>query len=178
MNRYVAFLRGINVSGHHKLPMAELRQMMLNLEFEEVVTILNSGNIVFSSYSNDIQHIADTIAKNLEQSYGFTVPTVVKKGDFIQQLLILDPFKGVEITKKVRLYVSFLMDDPKADLSLPWASEDGSYKILTIIENTVISMLDLEATGTPKAMEALEKFYGKEITTRNWNTINRLAQKL
>lgn len=47
MNRYVAFLRGINVSGHHKVPMADLRKEMEKLNFEKVITILNSGNIIF-----------------------------------------------------------------------------------------------------------------------------------
>ena len=50
--RYVAFLRGINVGGHHKIPMADLRRALEELGFRKVVTLLNSGNVIFDSSLN------------------------------------------------------------------------------------------------------------------------------
>ena len=81
-------------------------------------------------------------------------------------------------TKDIRLYVSFLKNNLEADLKLPWTSPDNSYKIIEKRNLTIISVLDLSISKSPKAMELMEHYYGKEITTRNWNTIERIGKKL
>ena len=58
--QYVAFLRGINVGGHHKIPMAELRNVMEEMGFSEVVTLLNSGNVIFDSPPNQYRKARKT----------------------------------------------------------------------------------------------------------------------
>ena len=94
------------------------------------------------------------------------------------KLFDMDPFKDLEITKNIRLYVSFLKEHSELSLLFPWISQDQSYTIIDNIDNTIISYLDLSKNNTPKAMAALEQFYGKAITTRNWNTIVKINSKL
>ena len=53
METFVALLRGINVGGHHKVPMAELRTELEKLGYSKVNTLLNSGNIIFKAASDD-----------------------------------------------------------------------------------------------------------------------------
>lgn len=178
MNRYVAFLRGINVSGHHKVPMAELRKEMEKINFKKVVTLLNSGNVIFDSTSDDLESLEKTISTRLEKKFGFPIPTILRKAEMIYHLLKKDPFKDVILTKDIRLYVTFLQNDTETDLSLPWTSDDNSYKIIDKNNKTVLSVLDLSIAKTPKAMKAFESFFGKNITTRNWNTIKRIEKKL
>ena len=178
MVRYVAFLRGINVSGHHKIPMAELRAEMEKLDFKNVVTILNSGNVIFDSINNDPEDLENTISHHLENTFGFQVPTIIRPSDLILGLIDDNPFKDVEVTKDIRLYASFLWKDSDVNLPLPWTTDDGAYKIVASKNKTVLSVLDLAVTKTPKGMEALEKHFGKDITTRNWNTIKRIEKKL
>ena len=176
--RYVAFLRGINVGGHHKIPMAELCKEMEKLNFEKVVTILNSGNIIFDAISDDLESLEKTISEHLEKAFGFPIPTILRKSEMIYELLSNDPFKKVVFTKDIRLYVSFLRKDTETDLPIPWASDDNSYKIISKINKTIVSILDLSISKTPKAMEVLERCFGNDITTRNWNTIKRIENKL
>jgi uncharacterized protein (DUF1697 family) len=178
MHKYVAFLRGINVGGHHKVPMAELRSAMEQLNCKKIGTILNSGNVLFESEIAEIGPLEQRIAVHLEKTFGFSIPILLRKTAVINQLLEKDPFKAVPLTKEIRLYVSFLSEAPAVDLSLPWVSTDHSFKIINQIDETVCSVLDLSVKNTPKAMEALEKHYGKAITTRNWNTIKRIEKKL
>jgi uncharacterized protein (DUF1697 family) len=178
MNRYVAFLRGINVSGHHKVPMAELRKEMEKLNFEKVITILNSGNIIFDSTKDDVKSLEKTISDHLEKIFGFPIPTILRKSEMIYHLLDSDPFKDVLLTKDIRLYVSFLQEDVETDLQFPWASDNKAFKIIDKIDKTIVSVLDLSITKTPKGMESLERYFGKHITTRNWNTIKRIEKKL
>ena len=106
--KHVAFLRGINVGGHHKVPMAELREEMEKLNFENVVTLLNSGNIVFDAIDDDLENLEKTISEHLESTFGFPVPTIIRKSKNIYRLLDNNPFKGLMLTKDMRLYVSFL----------------------------------------------------------------------
>lgn len=178
MQQYVAFLRGINVSGHHKLPMAELRKEMERLGYKNVVTILNSGNVLFDDPSNDISTIDTTISEHLEKVFGFPVPTVVVNADLIDRFIEQNPFEDIAVTKDIRLYVSFLQEEPEVDLPLPWSSDNGSYKIIAMEDKAIFSVLDLSVNNTPKAMEALEKLFGKGITTRNRNTLDRIKKKL
>lgn len=177
--KYIAFLRGINVGGHHKVPMADLRKAMGKLSFENVVTLLNSGNIIFEASAKDLKILEKNIAEELEKTFGFSIPTIIRKAEMMEQLLANNPFEKITITKEIRLYVSFLQTVTEAHLTLPWKSEDGSFEILDTINNdTILSVLDLSKSKTPKAMKILEQHYGKDITTRNWNTILRIGKKL
>ncbi len=176
--RYVALLRGINVGGHHKLPMADLRNELKELGFENVVTLLNSGNVIFDAGINDLKKLEKMISERLEKTFGFPVPAMVRKSKTIHQLYIDAPFQDITITKDIRLYLSFLKKNTPSDLELPWTSSDRSFRILDKRDKTILSVLDLSLSKTPKAMEALEKSFGKDITTRNWKTLERIVKKL
>jgi len=176
--KIIAFLRGINVGGHHKVPMVELREEMETLNFEKVETLLNSGNIIFEAITDDLENLEKTISEHLEKTFGFPIPTILRKSEMIYGLLSNNPFKDIILTKDIRLYVSFLRKDIQPNLQIPWSSEDNAYKIIEKRDQTILSILDLSVSKTPKAMGALERFYGADITTRNWNTIKRIENKL
>ncbi|MEP0264301.1 DUF1697 domain-containing protein [Dokdonia sp.] len=178
MKTYVAFLRGINVNGHHKVPMVQLRVEMETLGFTNIITILNSGNVLFDTEVHDEELLEKKVTEHLEKVFGFPIPTMVRSAETIYQLLKSDPFKDIVMTKDIRLYISFLKDTTEADLQTPWTSEDNAYTILVKQEKTILSVLDVSINKTPKAMKALESFFGKNITTRNWNTIKRIEKKL
>lgn len=178
MKTYIAFLRGINVGGHHKVPMAELKTELQKLGFKNIITILNSGNIIFDYTDEETTVLEQIIATHLENTFGFPVPTIIRTAETIQQLLKEDPFSEIEITKDTRLYISFLKTTTETTLQFPWQSEDGSYKILDYKNNNIISVLNLLNSQTTKAMAILERSFGKNITTRNWNTLLRIEKKL
>ena len=176
--RYIAFLRGINVGGHHKVPMADLRKEFEKLGFKDIVTLLNSGNILFDTISDDIDKLEELISLHLERVFGFPIPTIIRTSEMISRLLKSEPFGEIEITKDIRLYVSLLRHNNDRDLNLPWKSVDDSYEVIAEIDNTVLSVLDLSISSTPKAMSALDRHFGSDITTRNWNTIERIGKKI
>lgn len=178
MNRYIAFLRGINVSGHHKVPMAELGEELGSLGCKNVITILNSGNVIFDAPEEKIDKLEKRLSSHLNSHFNFPIPVILRKSELIYNLLNRDPFKDIVLTKDMRLYVSFLREEPQVNLKLPWSTEDQSYQILDIFDQTIISVLDLSKTQTTKGMETLEKMFGKDITTRNWNTILRIEKEL
>lgn len=175
---YVAFLRGINLGSHHKVPMAELRKEMSKLGYKNVVTLLNSGNVIFDADTDNALKLEEKISAHLEQTFGFPIPTIIRRAETIINMAGNDPFTDVVLTKDIRLYVSFLQKDTDVELPLPWTSEDNSFQIIEKRDKAIFSVLDLSVSKTPKAMEAIEQFFGKDITTRNWNTIKRIEKKL
>lgn len=176
---YVAFLRGINVGGHHKVPMADLRKEMEQLNCEKVITLINTGNIIFEAKADEIGTLENTISTHLEKVFGFPIPVIIRTSEAILKMLTNDPFQVIPvITKDIRLYVSLLRKTPEVALELPWTSENQAFQIIEISNNTIFSVLDLSVTKTPKGMENLERHFGKGITTRNWNTIKRVGKKL
>lgn len=77
MKRYIALLRGINISGKNKVPMAELKKCFEALGGMEVKTCLNSGNVIFSSDEADVAVLTDRIEHMIQREFGLNIPTFV-----------------------------------------------------------------------------------------------------
>ncbi len=170
------FLRGINVGGHHKVPMAELREKLNEIGCDNVRTLLNTGNFVFDTKQTNVRDLENKIEDFISKSFGFPIPVIIRTRKEISDLIDENPFEKINAHKDIRLYVSFLKDIPKVDLNIPYFSEDKTYKIILIKDKIILSVLDLSTTSTPKGMNDLEKLYGKNITTRNWNTIKKVIE--
>ncbi len=172
MNKFVSLLRGINVGGHKKVPMADLKKHYEKLGFINVKTLLNSGNVVFEGDESDLPKIPD----DLEKAYGFKIPVITIPFDRVSKIVDKDPFKNIEVTHKTRLYVTFLPQKHNDPLEIPYSSDDNSFQIIDQTDTSIFSVLDLEKAGTVDAMKILEKAYGKNITTRNFNTILKISK--
>ena len=77
LKRYIAFLRGINISGKNKVPMAELKQGFEKLDFGEVKTYLNSGNVIFSSDEDGAEKFTNQIEVMIKKRFGLDIPVFV-----------------------------------------------------------------------------------------------------
>ena len=77
MNRYIALLRGINISGKNKISMAELKEQFLQLGMNDVITYLNSGNVIFSSEDTDVDLLTRKIETMLKTSFHLDIPILV-----------------------------------------------------------------------------------------------------
>ena len=86
MKRYMALLRGINISGKNKVVMAELKKEFESLKFEDVKTYLNSGNAIFSSREN-IEKITKQIEEMLKKNYDFKIPVFVIEQEKLKDIL-------------------------------------------------------------------------------------------
>lgn len=155
--------------------MAELRDRLREIGCNNVKTLLNSGNFVFDTTQTNIRELESKIEAHISESFGFAIPVILRTQKEIADLVDEDPFGDIPVHKDIRLYVSFLKDQPRFDLSIPFISKDKTYQILSVRNSTILSVLDLSTTSTPKGMDELEKLFGKNITTRNWNTIRKVA---
>jgi uncharacterized protein (DUF1697 family) len=174
---YAAFLRGINLGGHKQIRMGELKLLFESMGFQGVRTILNSGNVLFQAGGAPTKTLGDKIEKEIEKAFGHKVAVILRTILEIQEIADSGPFKKVKVTPDTRLYITFLSEQPVANLRLPYESPQKDFKILSIQDGAVFSVVTLNPKrGTTEAMSDLEKQFGKRITTRNWNTITKMLK--
>jgi uncharacterized protein (DUF1697 family) len=171
---YAAFLRGINITGKSSVKMETLRGLFEELGFENVKTILASGNVLFETALKDKQALEKKIENILPKTIGFESDVFIRTIDDLHKLEILNPFKDKNIASQTTFYVTFVKRTPRMDLQV--SSNEKGYEILGIFYNTVCSVIDLTSIKTPQLMQILEKEFGKSTTTRNWNTIVRMLK--
>jgi uncharacterized protein (DUF1697 family) len=176
MNTYVALLRGINVSGQRMINMKELKALFQKAGYENVMTYIQSGNIVFGSEEKNTKTIAKNIGDMIQNHYAFEVPVMVLSKENISDILDQNPyFDGKkDITK---LHVTLLDDTPDAKLLASTRDEKYQSDEFTIDEK-IIYLYCPDGYGMTKfSTMFFEKKLGVTATTRNWKTLEAL-QKL
>jgi uncharacterized protein (DUF1697 family) len=177
MANYAAFLRGINVGGHKPVPMEKLKKAFESMRFKNVRTLLASGNIVFEAPLQNSTKLEQMIGEKLKNTFETDIPVIIRTMEELQHLSESQPFKDIAITLSTRLYVTFLTEEPKSSLKIPYVSPDSYYRILHVTGREVCCVLSLSPNGrTVDLMKLLEKEFGRNITTRNWNTIVRILK--
>ena len=92
MTRVIVFLKGINVGGHKKVPMEELRKLLTNEGFENVQTYIQSGNIILQSSESNLGDIEETIKKAILDHFGFDMSAILKTKHDIKRIFDDCPF--------------------------------------------------------------------------------------
>jgi len=172
--KYAAFLRGINL-GKRQIKMAELKSVLEGLGFDEVKTILASGNVIFTSSTDKSDKLKKDMETAINKRFGFDVRVLMRTEKEIATLVKNDPFKNVKVTPKTRLYITFLSEPPKSKLKAPY--KDGDFTLHEITKAHLVSILGPKVSS-PDVMDFLSKEFGKEITTRNWNTIIKIHKAM
>ena len=91
MKRYIALLRGVNISGKNKVPMAELKKCFEALDFTEVKTYLNSGNVVFSCADADAAELTGRIERMIRHEFGLDIPVFIILQEELADILLHAP---------------------------------------------------------------------------------------
>jgi uncharacterized protein (DUF1697 family) len=174
---YVAFLRGINVGGNKPVKMDILKKFLEQSGFLNVKTLLASGNVVFESGETDVEKLVSEMEALLHNKFGFEIPVILRTTKEIQKIVDSDLFKKIQVTPETRLYITFLSEWPKSELTIPYESSDKNFKILEVVGREVVSVLTVTRDrGTIDGMNILEKMFGRKITTRNWNTVLKILK--
>ena len=114
MASHVALLRGINVGGRNKVPMADLREVVTSLGHTGVSTYIQSGNVLFSTADTDHAKLAAALESAIEDRFGIWSSVVVLSRDELAQVLAANPYPDEPNPKMV--HVVFLNAEPPADL--------------------------------------------------------------
>ena len=176
--RYVALLRGIGPS-HPNMRNEKFRALFETLGFENVRTVITTGNVLFDSPSRAVRALETKIEDGIEKQLGFTSTTIVRSHQQMKRLVADEPFGDLEDTPTARLNVTFLKKKQKTDVRFPYVAEEKKgYSVLGMTDREVFSVVDLSGASTPDVMLWMEKEFGKEITTRTWKTVGRILKRL
>ncbi|MFE2145926.1 DUF1697 domain-containing protein [Streptomyces sp. NPDC059456] len=175
--KYAALLRGINVGGAKKVPMAELREVLTGLGHTGVQTYLQSGNAVFATTGKDPAALARELERAIEDRFGFAVACLVVDGAYLRAVSEACPFPAAELEGR-QLHATFLSAQPGEER---FAAIDGPAYLPEEfrIGDRVVYLYAPDGLGRSKLAEALYRpavFKGIDATTRNWNTVVKLVE--
>jgi uncharacterized protein (DUF1697 family) len=169
----VALLRGINVGGHRRVPMVELRDIAGALGFGDPVTYIQSGNLVFDT-DLDEEASVTALATALADRFGFDVSVVVRSAADVVAVAASHPFAGLDLEPK-SLMVAFLDRAPTVDVAA--AIDPDSYlPDRFTVEGREVYLAYPNGSGRSKLNHTLlERRLQVGATVRNWPTVTTLA---
>ena len=182
MASHVALLRGINVGGRNKVPMAELREVVTSLGHTEVSTYIQSGNVLFSTGDTDTAKLASALEAAIADQFGITCAVVVLAGDELARILGANPYPDEPNPKLV--HVAFLGAEPSQDLlarlraAESAAAAKGSRDTITAI-GKALYVHTPDGFGNSELAQVLFRIIGTgkhdlAVTARNWSTATTL----
>ncbi len=174
MPRHIALLRGINLASRRRVPMGDLRGLLAGFGYEDVRTLLQSGNVVLSS-----DETPETVQRRLEaeisQAFGFAVDVVVRGRDELAEVVARDPFGEVASDPK-RYQVTFLSAEPAAEVARELAAADIAPERVVLSGREIYAWHADGIQRSPLAKLLTDEKLGVTATARNWNTVTKLLE--
>lgn len=169
LTRYVALLRGVSPMN---AKMAELKQCFENAGFTDVKTVLASGNVVFSAAAQSVSALASHAEAAMQREIEPAFPAIVRSIASVRALLASDPYASTMLPKDAKRVVSFLQKPPK-EIQLPEPS-DGVH--IVSAQGSEVFTAYVPSPRGPVFMARLEKTFGKAITTRTWESLEKIVR--
>ena len=176
MKTYIALLRGINVGGHKKIKMADLRLLLEGLGYKEIMTYIQSGNIIFNSLEEDRDKLENQISEAIIDHYGFEVPVLVKTKTEINKILDNNPYNDPEDLATNKIYFVLLQEIPqKEDIEATSAIIFENEKFM-ITPECVFLRCDLGAGKAKCGINFFESKLKIAATSRNYRSMTKLSE--
>jgi uncharacterized protein (DUF1697 family) len=173
---YISMLRGINVGGHKRIRMDQLRASFEALGFEQVKTYIQSGNVVFKAGKLSPAALSRRIEERILSDFGFSAAVISRTANEIATTIKNNPFLNQSGIDPEKLHVAFLSEPPApsalnklAKLTLkPDQSRCLGREVYLYFPNGV--------SGSSLWKHPLDGVLSVVTTTRNWKTVNSLDQ--
>ena len=177
MPTYLALLRAVNVSGHHKLPMKELRERMEAAGYGNVRTYIQSGNIIFDHPSEDELELRSALAELLLAEFNVKSPVVLRSRDELAETVANSPYT-VDPAEEKFFHVMFLSDLPSSE-HLATLDPNRSPNDRWQVRGRDIYIHFKGGVAESKLTNAYFDSKLKTVSTgRNWRTVNKLLDML
>ena len=175
--KYISILRGINVSGQKKIKMIDLRSLYEKLGFENILTYIQSGNVIFESKEKNKAVLKGNLEKIIENNYQFHIPVEIRSNSELSKIIGDCPFGTVDLDKDgTKVLLTFLSSSPKK------SNINDLLKHVSLPEQLVVKGKEVyiycpDGYGKSKLNNNfIEKKLGVEATTRNWKSVHKLYE--
>jgi len=171
METYIALLRGINVGGHRKILMKDLKDLLNSIGLKNCITYIQSGNIVFNTIESNTDDIASMISTEIEKHFSFDVPTIVVTLNELVEISQENIFARKE-TKQ--LYYTFLSTPPTKEDADKFSELKFDNTQFELKKKGIYLNFDTKVSDSKLSNNLIEKKLKVSATTRNWKTIQKL----
>ena len=169
----MALLRGINVGGKNKLPMATLAKIFADEKCVDVRTFIQSGNVIYDAPAKAAATVGERVARRIEKELGLDVPVVVRAADELAAVPKRNPFKRAGENE---LHVMFLADAPTAAQARALDPQRSPGDELALVGRDLYLRLP-NGVGRTKITNAyVDRTLGTVSTGRNWRTVLKLIE--
>lgn len=183
--RCLVLPKGINVGGHNRVPMAELRPKLADAGYADPVTILQSGNIIVTADQPDdatgpaavAAAVAASVQQLLADEFDVHVPCVARTAAEIEAILRRNPL-GHIADDGSRYLVNFLSDEPSPEAVHELTEADHTPEVVHVEGSEAYVWAPDGIKALRLTYAHLERHFGVTATARNWNTLERIAAKL
>jgi len=170
MPRFAALLRGVSPM-NAKMP--ELKAAFEAAGFTDVKTVLSSGNVAFTARAASETALERRAEAAMLERLGQAFPTFVRPMDALRDVLASDPYRSFRLGPNAKRIVTFLRAKPPSALRLP-IERDGAR--LLVVKGREVFGAYLPTPKGPVFMALIEKTFGKDVTTRTWDTVGKVAR--
>lgn len=177
MKRYIALLRGINISGKNKISMSELKSNLEELGYQDVHTYLNSGNVTFSVDENDEITLANSIKDMIQQRFELVVPVLVILQEKLKDILSKAPDWWGTSNKDTYDNLIFVMPSATAEIVAERIGEPTKeLEQICICDNTIFWSFDRKKYAKANWWKKTASVgIGEMITIRTANTLKKIV---
>lgn len=173
MTRYVALLRGVNVGGRQRLAMSDLRSLVSTLDHTDVVTYVQSGNVVFTAGSTSPQAVARGIETAIAHTLGLTVDVLVRTREELTAVIAAQPLPtGMDPARFVVVFASEVPDPALVSQIDPSRYAPDGFRVHG---REIYLSLPAGMATTKLTQTFWERRLRVTATARNWNTVSRLS---
>ncbi|MBI3819518.1 MAG: DUF1697 domain-containing protein [Planctomycetes bacterium] len=175
-HRHVALLRGINVAGQKIIKMEALAGAFRSLRFENVVTYIQSGNVLFDADARDESALAARIEAGLQRTLGHRIEIFLRTADEMRAIAAIEPFIKYNEDNAPKPYITFISGAPPKVSKLPLVSPRKDVEVIRVSGRefyTIARRID-GRPGFPNKF--IEDTFDVRATTRNWNTVVKLSK--
>jgi uncharacterized protein (DUF1697 family) len=163
------------VSGHRIIKMEDLKRMFEMPGIKNITSYIQSGNILFDAIETDTDKLVKKIEKQLFKSLNYEVEVFVRSITDMAAIIKNNPFKNESLSKELKLYVSFLPNEPAKEQVKKLESLSYELEKYKLTGREVYALIRKDSTEKLKHSNMfIEKKLGMLATTRDWNTINKI----
>jgi len=173
-NRCVAFLRGINVGGNRKIDMGDLKKFFEKLKYQNVSTILNTGNVIFETNESDMKRITEVLEAGLTKQFKYPARVIVYDVSNVEKVIQSYPFDSNEADNQH--YVVFLSSDIGKEL-VKLLAVDKKLEEVALGDGVVYWKVAKGSTLKSNfGMLIAKAKYKEHNTVRNINTLRKVVR--
>src|ERR1051326_4265921 len=172
---FIALLRGINVGGHNKIPMAELCSLCSDIGWTEVCSYIQSGNLIFTA-NTTAAALETALERAIERRFGFKAAVIVRAAEDWPSYIQGNPFLEASAKAANTVMLTLSKNPPKSDAAERLRERATNGENVQQVGDAVWIHFSKGVAKSKLSPGMLDRFIGSPVTTRNWRTVLRLGE--